>query len=205
MLLLDVPSLPPELGDVAKIAHEIPTSTSRIETLALTYGGHALGALITLIGFWIAAKIASRMLRGVGRRDSARHDLYHVLAQAASVSLIIFGALSALGTIGIDITALVAGLGLSGLALGLALKDTVSNFVSGVMLITFRPFQRGDHVSIGDVEGIVTKFDLRHTTIEREGSRFLIPNQNILATTVRIFPVSQPLPAAEPVEVPKEQ
>lgn len=190
--MADQSTLTAEMGEVTKIAHELPSFAQRIDALAITYGSHLLGAILILIGFWVSARVASHVLMRVGTKDVVRYDLYRVLSQAASITLILFGALTALGTIGIDITALVAGLGLSGLALGLALKDTVSNFVSGVMLITFRPFVRGDHVAIGDVEGTVLKFDLRHTTIERDGSHYLIPNQNILATTIRIFPVGAP-------------
>jgi small-conductance mechanosensitive channel len=192
--MTDQSSLTTDMGEVTKIAHELPSFAQRLDALAISYGSHALGAICILIGFWLAARVARHVLLGVGNKDVVRYDLYRVLSQAAGITLILFGALTALGTIGIDITALVAGLGLSGLALGLALKDTVSNFVSGVMLITFRPFVRGDHVAIGDVEGTVIKFDLRHTTIEREGSHYLIPNQNILATTIRIFPADAPRP-----------
>lgn len=192
--MADQSSLTTEMGEVTKIAHELPSFAQRFDALAITYGSHAVGAICIMIGFWLAARLARHVLLGVGNKDVVRYDLYRVLSQAAGITLILFGALTALGTIGIDITALVAGLGLSGLALGLALKDTVSNFVSGVMLITFRPFVRGDHVAIGEVEGTVIKFDLRHTTIEREGSHYLIPNQNILATTIRIFPADAPRP-----------
>jgi small conductance mechanosensitive channel len=66
---------------------------------------------------------------------------------------------------GVNVSALVAGLGLTGFALGFAFRDVLSNFLSGVLLLLFRPFRVGNHISINDLEGEVVSIDLRYTVL----------------------------------------
>src|SRR6266481_2008729 len=100
--------------------------------LATLYAGKAGLGLVILILFWIGARAARGLVSRIGRRDVNRVDLYEVLGSAASLAIIGFGVMSALGTVGVDVTALIAGIGIAGVALGFALKDIVSNFTAGV-------------------------------------------------------------------------
>src|SRR5579862_542715 len=122
--------------------------TTDLTGLATIYAGKIGLALLILILFWVGARIVRNLIGRIGRRDTSRIDLYDVLGSAASLTVIAFGAMSALGTVGVDVTAIIAGIGIAGVALGFALKDIVSNFTAGVMIITFRPFTRGDHVEV---------------------------------------------------------
>src|SRR5438270_438001 len=128
---------------------------SDLTGLATIYAGKVALALAILFLFWIAARTSRSLIGRVGRRDANRIDLYEVLGSAASLAIIGFGAMSALGTVGVDVTAVIAGIGVAGVALGFALKDIVSNFTAGVMIITFRPFIRGDHVEVSGAKGEV--------------------------------------------------
>jgi len=80
------------------------------------------------------------------------------------VALIIFGFITAPGTLGVNISALVAGLGLTGFALGFAFRDALPNVLAGIMILFYHPFRRGDRVVITGLEGQVTAIDLRYTT-----------------------------------------
>ena len=154
--------------------------------LITIYAGKVGLALLILILFWVGARFARNVIGRVGRRDVGRIDLYEVLGSAASLTIITFGAMSALGTIGVDITAVIAGIGIAGVALGFALKDIVSNFTAGVMIITFRPFTRGDMVEVSGAKGEVVGIDLRNTHLRGETADYLVPNQNIHSNVVTI-------------------
>ena len=105
-------------------------------------------ALIIFVAFWIAGKI---LRRGVSAALSSlgpdRAEVIKLLANAGHGALLLFGAITALGTVGIDVTALVASLGLAGFAVGFALRDAISNVLAGVMVLMYRPFRVGDHIA----------------------------------------------------------
>jgi len=155
-------------------------------SLATIYAGKVGLGIVILILFWIGARVARALLERVGRRDANRIDLYEVLGSAASLAIIGFGVMSALGTVGVDVTAVIAGIGIAGVALGFALKDIVSNFTAGVMIITFRPFVRGDTVEVTGAKGEVVGIDLRNTRLRGETADYLVPNHNIVANVVVI-------------------
>jgi small-conductance mechanosensitive channel len=160
---------------------EIPSDISGLVTI---YAGKVALAVAILFLFWVGARTSRSVIGRIGRRDVSRIDLYEVLGSAASLTIIGFGVMSALGTVGVDVTALIAGIGIAGVALGFALKDIVSNFTAGVMIITFRPFVRGDIVEISGAKGEVVSIDLRNTRLRSEESDFLVPNQNVVSNVV---------------------
>ena len=86
----------------------------------------------------------------------------------------------------VDVTALVAGLGLTGFALGFALKDLISNLLAGVLLLLYRPFQRGDHIDVAGFSGFVREIDLRYTTLEEEEKIYLVPNSLLLSKGIKV-------------------
>jgi small-conductance mechanosensitive channel len=110
-----------------------------------------------------------------------------LLGRAIHFTLLVFGWVTALGTLGLDVTALVAGLGLTGFALGFALRDIISNTLAGVLILLFRPFHRGDHVSVAGAEGVVSEVDLRYTTlVVDEETRVLVPNSTLFTNAIRV-------------------
>jgi small conductance mechanosensitive channel len=145
-----------------------------------------LGSIVIFIGFWITGNVVSRLITSVGSHTRADAIVRKMLADGAKVAILIVGMLTALGTLGIDVTAMVAGLGLTSLALGLALKDIVSNVVSGVLILMYRPFRIGDTVDITGSAGVVINIDLRYTTLQGDGKVIMIPNQNVFSNTVTV-------------------
>jgi small-conductance mechanosensitive channel len=109
-----------------------------------------------------------------------------LLGDVARVVLTLAGILCGLGTAGVDVMPLVAGLGLTGFALGFAFKDALSNILSGILIILYRPFTRGDHVTVGGCEGTVTEIDLRYTTLDNGTKTYLIPNTTMFTTTITL-------------------
>src|SRR5262249_22321362 len=131
------------------------------------------GILLFLI-FWLVAKALGRGVERLTRVPRFDPNLTRYLGSAARISLLLFGAVTALGTMGVDVSALVAGLGLTGFAVGFALKDTISNALSGIMVLVYRPFRILDNIKVTDLEGTVREINLRYTVLESEGKTILI-------------------------------
>ena len=142
------------------------------------------GGILILIGFVIAAKIAEFLICRVRRRMPHNEGLLRLLGRATKIAVVIFGVATALGTIGVNVSALVAGLGLTGFALGFAFRDVLSNLLAGILIVLFRPFGVGDQISVSGLDGEVTNIDLRYTVLKQPGKIVLIPNSNLFTNPI---------------------
>jgi small-conductance mechanosensitive channel len=150
--------------------------------------------LILIFVFWIAARIARSVVLRVGGTRRINADAVLILADAMKWAVLSVGLVTGLGTVGVNVSALVAGLGLTGLAIGIALKDVVSNAIAGIMILIYKPFQRSDRIVVTALEGTVVQIDLRFTTLETHDRRILIPNSNLLTNSIIVYRKSGPLP-----------
>ncbi|HSH28844.1 MAG TPA: mechanosensitive ion channel domain-containing protein [Thiohalobacter sp.] len=140
--------------------------------------------LIFFIGRWIAGKIVniSKRMMARGGMDSMLSNFLGNILYALLIAVVIIAALDHLG---IQTTSLLAVLGAAGLAVGLALKDSLANFSSGVMLIVFRPFREGDYVEAGGVAGTVESVGIFSTTMLTPDNReIIVPNGQIYGGTI---------------------
>jgi small conductance mechanosensitive channel len=102
--------------------------------------------------------------------------------------LLLFVVIAALSQLGINTTSLVALLGAAGLAIGLSLQSSLSNFASGVMLIIFRPFTKGHFVEAGGATGVIEKISIFTTTMTTpDNKEVIVPNGAILASNITNF------------------
>src|SRR5690348_12891447 len=109
-----------------------------------------------------------------------------LLGRTAKIAVITLGVATALGTVGVNVSALVAGLGLTGFALGFAFRDVLSNLLAGILLLLFRPFGPGDHISVSGLDGEVTNIDLRYTVLKQPQKIVLIPNSNLFTNPILV-------------------
>lgn len=144
-------------------------------------------AALILVAAWVLAHFADRAISRVSARAGLNLLIVPLLSRAAHIALVLFGVVTALGTLGINITAIVAGLGLTGFALGFALRDTISNLLAGVLLLVYRPFDIHHHIKVAAHEGVVVAIDLRYTTLENEMARVLIPNSVLFTDPITIM------------------
>ena len=144
------------------------------------------GAIIILLVFYTLSKIVKSAINKGSRRLNLDSHLTSLLARSSSVTFIIFGVVTALGTLGINVSALVAGLGLTGFALGFALKDTISNLLSGILILLYQPFRVGNTIKIAGFEGNVISIDLRYTELDSEGNKVLIPNSKLFTDPITV-------------------
>ncbi len=192
--LTSVPSATPNAGSLIGSQQQAATLLAQLGDRFVLFLPTILVAILIFVLFWFAARLAARLIRSVGKRMNLDLTVRDLLADGTHIVVIIVGAITALGTVGIDVSALVAGLGLTSFALGLALKDIVSNVVSGVLILTYHPFRIGDTVSVSGSEGVVIDVNLRYTILRAAGKIVLIPNQNVFSNVVI---VDQPIPPSQ--------
>ena len=133
------------------------------------------------------ANVANRVIIKISKQLELNANIASLLARTAKITLIIFGFVTALGTLGVNVSALVAGLGLTGFALGFALKDTISNLLAGVLILVYRPFGIRNHIKISGYEGTVVSIDLRYTELDGEGNKILIPNSKLFTDPITVL------------------
>lgn len=152
---------------------------------ATTYSVKLIAAvLILVIGKWLAAKI-SKLITRLLEKKRVDVTLIYFFENIIYYTLIIVVIIAAAGQLGINTTSFLTVVGAAGLAIGLALKDSLSNFASGVMLILFRPFKVGDYVSAGGVSGNVASIALFNTILNTpDNQRVIIPNSNITSNVI---------------------
>lgn len=161
-------------------------SIEQLKILITLWTPKVLSALLILAGFYVASRIATTLMRRF-LSVKLNNDVVEVIASAARIIVFTFGGITALGTLGVDVSALVAGLGLTGFAIGFALKDVISNVLAGILVLMYQPFKRGDIVEIGSLKGSVMSIELRYTRLRSEdGSEILIPNSNLMTTNIVI-------------------
>jgi small conductance mechanosensitive channel len=153
--------------------------------LVFGWAGKIVAALlIFLIGKWVAAAIASTVAKAT-ERAKIDPTLTKFLRSLIYMTLLIIVILTALGMLGVPTTNFLAILGAAGLAIGLALKDSLSNFSSGVMLIFFRPFKYGDYVEAGGIAGTVDAINIFNTVFKTPDNRVItVPNSLIYADPI---------------------
>lgn len=145
----------------------------------------ALG--IFILGRWLVNALCGilRRLLTKARMDDILIDFVTAIARTA---LLLFIIIAALEQLGLDTTSLIALLGAAGLAVGLAMKDSLANFSAGVMLVIFRPFRAGDYVEAGGTAGTVEKISMFSTLMRTPDNReVIIPNGNIYGSNIINF------------------
>ncbi len=150
-----------------------------------TYGLKLVGALlIFFIGRWaagLAANLADKYMLKANLDKTVVTFLHNVIYSV----LIAFVIIAALSKVGIQTASFVAVLGAAGLAIGLALQGSLSNFAAGVLMIIFRPFKEGDFVEAGGVSGIVEKIMVFSTQFRTpDNKRVILPNSAVTGGSI---------------------
>jgi small conductance mechanosensitive channel len=149
------------------------------------YSLNIIGAiLIFLVGKWLARRI-SNLLSKLLERNNIDLTLVHFLTNLTYYSLIVLVVVAAAGRLGINTTSFLTIIGAAGLAVGLALKDSLSNFAAGVMLVLFRPFTDGDVVSTAGITAKVEKITIFNTLFcSPDNQLIIVPNNKIISDII---------------------
>lgn len=156
--------------------------------LIFEWGLKVVGAVaVFLIGRWIAG-VVSRSVRRLVIHNNIDVALASFLSRITYVVLLVTVAVAALSTLGFQMASVLAVMGAAGLAVGLALQGSLSNFAAGVMLILFRPFKAGDFIEAAGVSGIVEDMHLFNTLLRTPDNREVtVPNAQITSEPITNF------------------
>ena len=183
-----------DITDINQVGEQlgINLDVNRYYDLAIQYGAeYGLKIIGALIIFFVGKAVA-KGLRDLTEKaltlQKVEATLIHFARSTVYYALMAVVLLAAIGNLGIQTTSFMAILGAAGLAVGLALKDTLANIGSAVIILVFRPFKVGDYVNAGGAEGTVDKISLFTTTISPVDNRLIIvPNSAITAGNITNF------------------
>jgi small conductance mechanosensitive channel len=178
----------------AEVMQTADVAMTWLTTVGLQLAKNVLVFFIVIGAGVIAGRIAARTVR-LALERSPRLDPSPLLKQFATnvtrKSIILVSFVIGLGNLGIDTGALVAGLGVSGLVLGFALKDTLSNFASGGLILLYRPFDVGHFVEISGTTGVVRDLTLVSTILTTPDNKVVtLPNSSVWGKSITNFSAS---------------
>ena len=157
----------------------------RLAETGMTFGTNLVAALaIFLIGKWIASRLVILMKAALTRAKVDR-TLVSFLGNVANIGLLILIIIAALGKLGIPTTSVTALIGGAGLAVALSLKDQLSNFAAGALIILFRPFKVGDYIKVNGFEGFVSEIKMVQTALSTpDNEEVILPNSVVMSNSI---------------------
>ncbi|MDD5053309.1 MAG: mechanosensitive ion channel [Sulfuricurvum sp.] len=173
------------LQKIEHVEDKVTHYTDLVLGYATEYGIKIVGALlIFIIGKWVSRKIVI-LIRKAMERAHVDPTLISFASNAIYVALVVFVVIAAISNLGVETTSFVAIFGAAGLAIGLALKDTLSNVGAAVLIIFFRPFKVGDFIEVSNVMGTVKSMNLFSTTLTTADNRsIIIPNGTLIGGNI---------------------
>ena len=169
-----------EIADLSGILMAEPV-TAFLSNLAA-----AIAAIVITL---FASRFVKSLIAKLGFRYEQLDDtLFVFLSKFAQVVVLAVGSVFVLNSFGVQTTSIVALLGAAGLAVGLALQGTLSNFAAGIMLIVFRPFKRGDYVSVSGQSGTVKEISIFTTELGTpDNLQIIVPNGQVWGAPITNF------------------
>ena len=152
------------------------------------YGFQVLGAALVFAAGALIARWTGKLTKQWLERHDMEPPIRMLLVKLTQVLILMFTAMAALGQLGVQIAPLLAGIGVAGLGLGLALQGVLSNVIAGLSIIFTKPYRVGEHISLLGVQGDVLTIDLFSTTlVHPDRSRVIIPNRKIVGEILHNF------------------
>jgi small conductance mechanosensitive channel len=160
----------------------------KVYTYLAQYGLNIVAAiLIFIIGKWLARKL-SILLEKAMIKSNVEKTLAAFAKNLTYVGLFVFVVIAALGQLGVQTTSFIAVIGAAGLAVGLALQGSLSNFAAGVLIILFKPFKVGDFIQAGGTMGTVADIHIFTTVLNAPDNRKeIVPNAQITGGNITNF------------------
>ena len=156
-----------------------------IQTSGIDLGIRVITAIVIFfIGKWVVALVVSGLKKAMQKGD-VDTTLRRFVANLVRMVLMLFVIIAAINHLGIQTASLIAVLGAAGLAVGLALQGSLSNFAAGVLIVLFRPYKVGDWIEGAGVSGSVEEVQILTTVLKTgDNKRVIIPNSQIMGSTI---------------------
>jgi small conductance mechanosensitive channel len=155
------------------------------KTVAISFGGKLLVALIIFYVGRIVAKMLVKGIHKVMRAQEVDQILETFVCNLAYWMVMVFVIIAAISQIGVQTTSLIAVMGAAGLAIGLALQGSLSNFAAGVLIVVFRPYRMGDFVEVAGISGSVVQVQILSTILKTgDNKQIVVPNAQIMNSII---------------------
>jgi len=153
--------------------------------LATTWVMSIMYAIVILFVGYLAAKTLAGVTRSLMEKRELDPALASFTANLVNAAIITFAVIAALNQLGVQTTSLVAIVGAAGLAIGLALKDTLGNFAAGVMILIFRQFRAGDFIEAAGITGVVENLGIFSTQLKTADNKTIfVPNGKLIGDNI---------------------
>lgn len=144
-----------------------------------------VATLVILVAGYIVAGIARSLIRRVFQQRKLDATIGSFVGNLAHTGIMAFVVVTALGQLGVDTKSFAAIIAAAGLAVGLALQGSLSNFAAGVLIIAFRPFKAGDVINAAGIEGTVEELQVFSTTLNTaDNKRIIVPNSALMSGNI---------------------
>lgn len=169
---------------------------NEVVTMLKTTGVEFAINLVTAIAiFYIGRMVVGLLMRGLKKMMQAQEvdvTLQTFVANLVRMVLLTFVIIAAIGALGIQTTSFIAILGAAGLAIGLALQGSLSNFASGVLIVLFRPYKVGDFVEAAGISGVVEEVQILTTVLKTgDNKKVIVPNGQIMDSVITNYSANE--------------
>lgn len=164
---------------------EIEKVLDQAQTLGVDYGTRIIGAILIFVIGKFFVGLTKKVIVKLMRKSKQDETLIAFVASISGVALLAFVVVAALGHLGIQTASFVAIIGAAGLAVGLALQGSLSNFASGVLLIIFKPFKLDDYIEGGGIAGVVEEIGIFTTMLRSPDNKtIIVPNAKMTGDNI---------------------
>ena len=158
---------------------------TKLSEILTVYGLKLLAAVAIFFIGLIVAKVVKKLIRRLMDRSKIDTTLTGFVANLSYAALLAFVIVAALNNLGVQTASFIAVIGAAGLAIGLALQGSLSNFAAGVLMIIFRPFKCGDYIEGGGTAGTVDEIQIFTTQLQSPDNKtIIIPNAKIMSDNI---------------------
>jgi small conductance mechanosensitive channel len=173
---------------LASTAKQAGALKDKIIDFVLLHGPALLGAVVMLMAGVFAAKWVGKIIERGLEKKQLEPPLRMLIGRIVRLLVVALAAVMALGTVGFNVTALIAGISVAGVGVGLAMQGVLGNLVAGLVIIFTKPFRVGEYIALIGVEGQVQHVELFSTTLTHpDRSRVVIPNRKIVGEVLHNY------------------
>lgn len=163
-----------------------------LKTSALDFGINLITAIVIFYVGRIVVRLITRGLRRVMKAQQVDPTLVSFVSNLVNMVLLVLVVIAAIGALGVQTTSFIAILGAAGLAVGLALQGSLSNFASGVLIIIFRPYKVGDWIEGAGVAGSVVSVQILTTILKTgDNKQVIVPNSQIMGDIITNYSANE--------------